>query len=91
MPDAHISKGATEGSVIPNPYRHHLPGGGRVGRLWLSGNELTGEIPEELGNLNNLVEWRLADNDLTGCLPVGLATVEDNDLDQLGLEVCGDG
>ena len=49
---------------------------------------LTGEIPGELGDLSNLVQWRLAGNDLTGCVPAGLAEVEDSDLDILSLEVC---
>ena len=62
----------------------------KLTNLWLNDNELTGEIPSELGGLSNLERWRLRKNGLTGCVPAGLATVEDSDLDQLGLEVCGD-
>ena len=42
---------------------------GRVQRLYLSGNDLTGEIPSELGNLANLWSLRLGFNDLTGEIP----------------------
>ena len=62
----------------------------KLQRLWLSDNMLSGQIPEELGELSShsLVQWRLAGNDLTGCVPAGLADVQDNDLDRLGLPVC---
>ena len=61
-------------------------------RLWLSENNLSGTIPEELGGLTNhsLVQWRLAENQLTGCVPPGLAAIEDSDFTGLGLEVCED-
>ena len=50
---------------------------------------LTGTIPAELGELGDtLTRLRLAGNGFTGCVPAGLADVEDNDLDQLGLEIC---
>ena len=61
-------------------------------RLWLSENNLSGPIPTELGGLSNhsLVQWRLADNQLSGCVPPGLAAIEDSDFAGLGLEVCED-
>ena len=64
----------------------------KLQRLWLSDNMLSGQIPEELGELANhsLVQWRLAGNQFTGCLPAGLADVSNNDIDSLGLEVCSD-
>ena len=64
----------------------------KLQRLWLSDNMLSGEIPEELGELggHSLVQWRLAGNDITGCVPAGLAGVEDGDLERLGLLVCSD-
>ena len=64
----------------------------KLERLWLSDNMLSGQIPEELGELSDhsLVQWRLGGNDLTGCLPAGLADVEDNDLERVGLQVCSD-
>ena len=58
--------------------------------LLLAGNQLTGEIPAELGSLSNLMYLWLTDNQLTGCVPRALTAVEDNDLDELGLEVCED-
>ena len=64
----------------------------KLQRLWLSDNLLSGEIPEELGELggHSLVQWRLGGNDFTGCVPAGLAGVEDGDLERLGLLVCSD-
>ena len=56
--------------------------------LELSGNELTGEIPEELGSLAELAELRLSGNKLSGCVPQTLRAVEFNDLHDLGLPFC---
>ncbi len=62
---------------------------GSLTDLWLSRNELTGTIPAQLDRLDNLVRLRLGGgNEFVGCLPPGLAKVTDNDLDQLGLDVC---
>ena len=48
--------------------------GGRVTKLFLSGNGLRGEIPAELGNLTHLRElWFGDDNYLTGELPSELS------------------
>ncbi len=62
--------------------------------LWLSENNLTGTIPTELGELSghSLVQWRLSggENQFTGCLPAGLASVEDSDMTSLGLQTCSD-
>ena len=58
-------------------------------RLELHGNELTGQIPPVLGNLSALRYLRLAgDNQFTGCVPVGLTDVADNDLARLDLPSC---
>ena len=59
-------------------------------RLWLSDNKLSGQIPEELGELSNhsLVQWRLSGNQFSGCVPVGLTAVNDNDFSNLGLQIC---
>ena len=63
----------------------------KLQRLYLSENQLTGDIPAELDNLaDTLTHWRLAGNRFKGCVPAGLAAVENNDLDQLGLETCTD-
>ena len=45
---------------------------GRVVRLNLSSNELSGSIPEALGNLSALTILRLANNELSGSIPEGL-------------------
>ena len=37
--------------------------------LNLSGNQLTGEIPSEIGNLTNLTELQLNNTQLTGSIP----------------------
>ena len=46
---------------------------GRVTRLVLNNNRLTGSIPAELENLANLQDLRLAHNQLTGAIPAELA------------------
>ena len=55
----------------------------RVTRLILSRNELTGEIPGELGGLTNLEDLNLSGNQLTGEIPGelgGLTNLEDLNL-----------
>ena len=47
---------------------------GRVAELSLSDNQLTGEIPTELGNLSNLQSLDLGGNQLTGEIPRSWAT-----------------
>ena len=44
-------------------------GNGRVTELGLPGNELSGEIPPELGNLANLTKLWLTENQLSGEAP----------------------
>lgn len=48
---------------------------GRVTALDLTGNGLTGRLPENLGQLALLVEFRVADNALSGRLPPSLSAV----------------
>jgi Leucine-rich repeat (LRR) protein len=47
-----------------------------LGSLNLSGNDLSGTIPDELGNLAILSELRLHDNDLTGIVPKDLGNLK---------------
>ena len=61
---------------------------GRVTRLDLDDNRLTGEIPAALDSLSALESLHLSSNELTGCVPEGLWYVPDNDFDQLGLPFC---
>ena len=57
---------------------------GRVTRLNLSDNNLTGSIPAELGNLDNLTWLDLSDNNLTGLIPTELGDLDY--IEALGLE-----
>ena len=62
---------------------------GRVTILALVDNELTGPIPETLGQqLNSLQVLYLGYNELTGCIPLALQDVRSNDLNNLGLAFC---
>ncbi len=78
------------GNMLEGPIPAALGSLTKLQRLWLSDNMLSGEIPEELGELSghSLVQWRLAGNRFTGCVPAGLAKVDDTDIDQLGLVGC---
>ena len=55
--------------------------------LDLSYNYLGGSIPPELGNLTNLMTLSLS-NRFTGCIPIALLSIEDEDLQYLGLPNC---
>ena len=49
---------------------------GRVEALYLNANRLTGELPPELANLENLARMNLSENELTGEIPAGLGDIE---------------
>ena len=55
-------------------------GDGRVTGLWVDGNQLSGSIPPELGNLDNLHSLSLSYNQLSGSIPSQLGN-----LDNLGV------
>lgn len=57
--------------------------GGQVTRLILSSNQLSGEIPPELGSLDNLERLHLYDNQLNGEIPSELGSL--NNLQRLWL------
>ena len=57
--------------------------------LALSFNNLQGPIPASLGDLSNLQYLNLRANyQMTGCVPVGLRDVAENDLNELDLPYC---
>ena len=60
-----------------------------LSRLSLADNQLTGDIPAELGDLSKSVGIWLAGNTLTGCVPAALQIAADNDLARMGLPFCG--
>ena len=49
---------------------------------------LSRPIPSELGNLANLQELELRDNQFSGCVPVKLLDMTSNDVASLGLPSC---
>ena len=57
-------------------------------QLILSDNELSGEIPAELGGLSALEDLYLSGNDLTGCIPATLRDIPNHDLVGLRLLYC---
>ena len=50
-------------------------GDGRVLQLILANNQLSGELPPELGSLSNLTSLYLSDNQLTGAIPPELGNL----------------
>ena len=50
-------------------------GNGHVTELWLDGNELSGEIPPELGNLANLTSLYIQHTQLSGGIPPELGNL----------------
>ena len=68
-----------------------LPSGTRRGRVIPLGNQLTGEIPPELGSLANLQHLDLSSNRLSGEIPPELGNLADlGHLDLNGNELSGE-
>ena len=61
---------------------------GRVATLDLSGNGLSGSVPDALGFLANLTELRIGDNALIGRLPLSLAGLPLKDFGYSGTSIC---
>ena len=60
-------------------------GDGRVIRLYLSRNNLSGEIPPELGSLSNLEQLDLSYNELSGEIPAELGSLSKLEALELGV------
>ncbi len=56
--------------------------------LHLDQNQLTGTIPPEIGRISTLNQIRLATNDFSDCVPLILEGIADNDIDQMGIDLC---
>lgn len=52
-----------------------------LNELVLSGNRLSGTIPPEIGGLNRLKKFSVADNALTGLIPTGLSSFDSSSFD----------
>ncbi len=85
---ANLERLYLHGNELRGTIPSELGGLASLTNLWLRDNDLSGQIPQSLGELPNLERVRISGNDFTGCIPAGLLDVEDNDLDQLGLENC---
>ena len=59
-------------------------------QLQLQRNLLTGAIPWDLGGLSELEIVHLSTNQLVGCVAPALRSVEDHDMDNLGLSDCAE-
>ena len=62
---------------------------GRVVAIDLTGNNLSGEIPNALGQLAVLDASRLSGNAITGCVPLSLGDLHTDDFSDLMLNECG--
>eukprot|EP00245_Coleochaete_scutata_P015279 TRINITY_DN6749_c0_g1_i12.p3 TRINITY_DN6749_c0_g1~~TRINITY_DN6749_c0_g1_i12.p3 ORF type:complete len:122 (+),score=9.87 TRINITY_DN6749_c0_g1_i12:35-400(+) len=67
--------GLARGTLVCNTSRVTCSTDGDVTRLDLSGNSLTGSIPESLGSLTKLTFLDLGSNKLTGSIPNSLGAL----------------
>ena len=61
---------------------------GRVSSIDLSGNRLSGHLPDALGHLTAMTELRIADNELAGRMPLSLTEVPLEEFDYGGTSLC---
>ncbi|MDE0395413.1 MAG: Ig-like domain-containing protein [Gammaproteobacteria bacterium] len=74
-PDWTIGNGWLEAPTLGGWHGVLINSLGQVTHLFLSGNELSGPIPPELGNLATLEVLHLEDNNLSGPIPPELADI----------------
>ena len=98
--DLAIMRIAGEGSRLPNPHLLIRPFvcreaflssriEGTQANLAIADSDTAVRLPAELGNLTNLEELYVGENQLSGCIPEGLRGVPYGDYFVLGLPFCG--
>ena len=81
--EMHIGYNSLSGSIPPE-----LGNLANLRKLYLQENELIGPILPELSNLSKLELLYLDGNEFSGCAPVALFNVPDNDLRESGIRSC---
>jgi hypothetical protein len=61
---------------------------GRVSSIDLSGNGLSGHLPDALGQLTGMTELRISDNDLSGRMPLSLTGLPLEEFNHGGTSLC---
>ena len=61
---------------------------GRVASIDLSGNGLSGHLPDALGHLSGMTELRISDNDLSGRMPLSLTEIPLEEFNHGGTSLC---
>ncbi len=82
------SEGWLEDESLDRWYGVRTDSIGRVAGIDLSGNGLSGSLPEAVGHLTSMKELRIHDNPLIGRLPSSLVDVPLEALDYTGTSLC---
>ena len=59
-----------------------------LGQLWLDGNELSGPIPPQLGDLPSLTSLSLSGNQISGAIPLSLVRLSLFDFNYEDTRLC---